>query len=407
MSLFPKLLVALFVTGAFSAAAVAEDWPCWRGPTANGLSTGNPPVDWDEEKNVGWKVPIPGVGHSSPIVSGDRIFVTSCIAENEQRILMCLDRKSGRVVWQKVVAVCPLETMHRDNTPASSTPVTDGEQVFVTFAVEDKIQVVAYTFDGEKSWEVFPGTFESRHGYCTSLILDGDRLFVSGLQDGPDAFVAALDKTTGTTLWKTARRDKVRSFSSPLLCKVGAQEALLLSGANQTVAYDRTDGRVLWQIDGPAEKTVSSVVVCPHTNFAFVCGGRDKQFMAVSLDTGESETPRIAWSSSRGIPYMTSPLTDGSLLHILSDEGVYRCYDCQTGKVLNALRPVGPVRASMVATKDHIFVTEKCGKTTVIKNNANWEVVSENDIGEEVLASAAIAGNEFIIRSTQHLFLIR
>lgn len=402
-----KFLLTLVIVTLLSGAAVAQDWPCWRGPSANGLSTGNPPIHWDDEKNVAWKTPIPGVGHSSPIVSGSRIFVTSCIAESEQRVLLCVDRQSGSVLWKKTVAVCPLETMHRDNTPASSTPVTDGETVFVTFAVDDKIQVAAYTCDGEKSWEVFPGRFESRHGYCTSLILDGDRLFVSGLQDGPDAFVAALDKSTGETLWKTPRRDKVRSFSSPLLCKVGERDALLLSGANQTVAYGRSDGRILWQIDGPAEKTVSSVVVCPETNLAFVCGGRDKQFMAVSLDAGESEKPSIAWSSARGIPYMTSPLTDGSLLHILSDEGVYRCYDCQTGKVLNALRPVGPIRASMVATTDHIFVTEKNGKTTVIENNSDWKVVAENEIGEQVLASAAIAGNDFIIRSTAHLFLIR
>ena len=385
-----------------------ENWPGWRGTHQDGKSgDATPPLSWDAETNVLWKTPVPGVGHSSPIVWEDLIFVTTCVESDQSRRLFCIDRETGSVKWQQVVATCPIEKMHRDNTPASATPTTDGKHVFVTFAVHGKIQVAAYDFSGSKIWEVYPGTFESRHGYCTSLVLSENRLFVSGLQDGPDAFVAALDKHTGETMWKVPRRDQIRSFSSPLLCKIGETPALLLSGANQTVAYEQESGNVLWQTEGPASKTVSSIVICPENKLAFVCGGRDNGFLAISLSASESPAPKIAWKASKGIPYMTSPFTDHGFLHILSDEGVYRCYENKTGKVVKELRPVGPVRASMVATDQYIYVTEKTGKTTVIENNSDWRVVSENDLAEEVMASAAIVGGDFILRTSNHLVLIR
>ncbi|MEM8736231.1 MAG: PQQ-binding-like beta-propeller repeat protein [Planctomycetota bacterium] len=392
-----------------SSCLHAENWPCWRGPTHDGISTEQGvPLRWSPTENVLWKTPIVGIGHSSPVVWEDHLFVTSCITEELSRVLYCVERETGEIRWQRVVAKCPIEKMHRDNTPASATPATDGQHVFVAFQVNDEIQVTAYDFDGNLAWQVAPGSFESRHGFCTSLVLDEEKLFVSGLQDGPDAFVAALNKGSGETIWKVEREEKVRSFSSPFLCTVGETPALLLSGANQTIAYDRESGATLRMVPGPAAKTVSSIVRCPESNLAFVCGGRDNHFFALSLDSETvSSAGDYVWTSSKGIPYMTSPLVYNGNVHVLSDEGIYRCYRAVDGEVLKEKRPVGAVRASMVATEDHIFVTEKSGKTTVITNDSNWNVVAENELDEGVLASAAISNGDLIFRTTNHLVLIR
>ena len=404
-----RLLALCFAV--LGTVARAENWPTWRGPNHNGISSeSNVPLTWSPKKNILWKTMIPGVGHSSPIVWEDKLFVTTCVVEDLSRRLLCIDRETGDIQWSKTVATSPIEQMHRDNTPASATPVTNGEHVFVTFQVDGQIQVSAYTFDGQHSWTTFPGDFQSRHGFCTSLVLENEKMFVSGLQDGPTAFVSALDPLTGETIWRTPRRDHVRSFSSPLPCTVDGQRAILLSGANQTVAYEQSTGKILWEAEGPAEKTVSSIVTCPDAKLAFVCGGRDDGFLALPIGGQHSlgtPGPKSAWSLKRGLPYMTSPLASNGNLHIFSDDGIYRCYDSKNGKVLNELRPLGPVRASMVATSDHIYITEKSGKTTVIKNDSSWTVEAENEIGEEVFASAAISNGDFILRSENHLVLIR
>ncbi len=388
----------------------ADNWPGWRGPNQNGISSeSDVPLEWSESKNVRWKISIPGVGHSSPIVWNDAIFVTTAMVEQQTRHLLKIDRETGEILWNRLIATAPIEVMHRDNTPASATPITDGQHVFVAFSVEDKILVASLDFAGQFVWQTNPGTFLSQHGFCTNLVLDGDRLLLSGLQDGEDAFVAALDKSTGKTLWKVPRPRKTRSFSTPCLCEIDDRPALLLSGGEQTIAYDRTNGETLFELEGPAEKTVSSIVCCPDSKLAFVCGGRDNKFYAIELShpSAAQPTKRIVWQSNKALPYMTSPLTDNGLLHVLSDEGVYRCYRAETGEVLKELRAVGPTRASMVSTPERIYIMAESGRTTVIANDASWNVLARNEIGEDVVASPAISNGDLFIRSKSSLLLIR
>ncbi len=391
----------------------AGNWPCWRGPSQDGtVSESNLPLQWNKEHNVHWKIAIPGIGYSSPIIWESTVFLTTCVLEDETRHLLKIDRESGAIDWDRVVAKSPIEPMHRDNTPASATPCTDGRLVYVTFIVHGQLWVAAYDFDGQQAWERSLGGFESAHGFSTSLILDENRLIVSGLQDGPDALVSALDKTTGETLWRVPRPRQIRSFSSPFLCRVADSSIVILSGAEQTIAYDSATGATLWTVSGPAEKTVSSLVYCAESKLAFAAGGRDNNLLAISLDEATQQlngqtAPQIAWRANQGIPYMTSPLVSQGRLHVLSDEGVYRCYDCKTGKVLKQLRAVGPVRSSMFATKDRIYITEQSGRTTVVANNEKWEVLAVNDLDEQVLASSAISNGDIVIRTTASLFLIR
>ncbi len=302
---------SVLVLCVIATSVEAENWPGWRGPQQNGVSSEvTIPLKWSQTENVHWKIPLPGDGHSSPIVWDKSIFVTTAVAEDMSRRLIRVDRETGKIVWNQVVATGPAETMHRDNTSASTTPVTDGKLVYVSFCVDDKLIVAAYAFDGQAVWQCIPGTFASEHGYCTGLVLDEQRLILSGLQHGEDAFVAALDKSTGRTLWKVKREHNVRSFFAPFLCDIDQQPAILLSGAEQTVAYNRISGSILFKVEGPASKTVSSIVACPDSQLAFVCGGRDKQFFAIKLRSDDAETnssatsseTRIAWRAAKAVP---------------------------------------------------------------------------------------------------------
>lgn len=369
------------------------------------------PLNWNKDHNIHWKIGIPGVGYSSPIIWDNSIFLTTCVLEDETRHLLKIDRETGKIVWNRVVATSPIEKMHRDNTAASATPCTDGRLVYVTFIVQGQLRVAAYDFEGQQTWERSLGGFESVHGFSTSLVLDENRLIISGLQDGPDAFVAALDKTSGETIWRVPRPRQIRSFSSPFLCRIAGKSLIILSGAEQTIAYESATGTTVWAVAGPAEKTVSSLVYCPEAKLAFAAGGRDNALLAVSLDPerapGSNSEPQIVWRVNQGIPYMTSPLVSHGKLHVLSDEGIYRCYDSKTGKVLKLLRAVGQVRSSMVATEDRIYVTEQSGRTTVVANNEEWDVLAVNDLDEDVLASIAISNGDIVIRTVENLFLIR
>lgn len=402
----------------FSALAIAlpgdlqaDNWPCWRGPNYDGLSPEeNIPVRWSHSENVHWRIAIDGVGHSSPIVWENSIFLTSCNETNQSRHLCRVDRETGQIVWNRQLAHSPIEQMHRDNSAASATPVTDGKNVYVVFVVDDSLEVQAVDFDGHVVWSKRIGSFSASHGFCTSLVLAADSIYLSGLQDGNDAFVARLQKDTGEVEWKVPRSKAIRSYSTPYLCNVRGTPAVLLSGAEQTIAYDRASGKTIWAIDGPGSKTVSSIVVSLENDIAYVCGGRDNQFFAIDLQNvnrASQDSPQIVWSASKGIPYMTSPLLTGQWLHILSDEGIYSRYDAKTGQLHSQRRAVGAVKASMVASPKHIYITQSNGRTTVIDNQLNWQVVSENDIGETVVASPAISDGDFIIRSEQHLYLIR
>lgn len=405
------LVMSLMLVSSAPQQLRAENWPGWRGPTRDGHTTERSlPVRWSETENVLWKVPIAGSGHSSPIVWGEAVFITTCYTDTQSRRLLKFDRDTGKLLWDREIAVSPIEEMHRDNSPASATPVTDGKLVYVVFCVNAGLEVSAIDFAGEKVWTKRVGAFEASHGFCSNLVLDGDRIFLSGLQDGPDAFVAALDKHSGEVVWKVPRTKQVRSYSTPLLCSIHNRPALLLSGAEQTVAYERSTGQTIWEIDGPGSKTVSSIVACEQCDLAFVCGGRDNQFFAIGMNSHQSTAPSpptIAWKAIKGIPYMTSPLLSKGRLHILSDEGIYRCYDPASGRVLKELRAVGSLQSSMIASEDYIYITETSGRTTVIKNDENWTVVAKNDLNERIVSSLAASQGSLFIRTGESLIALR
>ena len=206
-----RIAFTLLLAALAALPALAENWPGFRGPRGDGSSTEKAlPLRWSAADNIAWKVSIPGRGHASPIVWGDRIFVVSAVPETEERVLLCLDRRTGKTLWQRAVLKAPLEELHRLNSHASSTPLTDGERVYVSFLDRDRMFIAAYDFAGKQLWAVHPGPFASKHGYCSSPILYKDRVIVNGDHDG-EGFLVALDRRTGKTVWKTARPNNPRS----------------------------------------------------------------------------------------------------------------------------------------------------------------------------------------------------
>jgi outer membrane protein assembly factor BamB len=274
----------------------------------------------------------------------------------------------------------------------------------VAFCNHDRLHVAALSFDdGHLVWEQAPGGFVSRHGFHTCPVLSKGRLFLSGQQDSDDAFVAMLDARTGRLAWKVPRGKAGRSFSTPFLFSAGGDEQLVLSGTEETIGYRTGDGSMLWRVDGPAEKTVSSLVV--GRDLIFVAGGRDKRLFALRpADAGGGA--EIVWQASKGIPYVSSPVLADGILHIVSDDGIYSRYRPEDGTLLLQKRLGDRTSSSLVAAAGRVYLTDETGRTTVVTSGARFEVLATNELSEGVRASLAVSNGELFIRGNRHLFCI-
>jgi outer membrane protein assembly factor BamB len=398
--------VALMVLICATSAVWAEDWPRWRGPRGDGTSQEtNLPVRWSATDNIKWKTPIPGTGHSSPIVWGDRIFLTSCHEKEMQRLLLCLDRRDGRILWERVVLTAPLEKKHKLNSYASSTPATDGERVYVSFLGGARMQVAAYDFEGKKLWQQSPGEFHSQHGFCSPPVLYKDKVILNGDQDHPDAFLVALDKATGSERWR-APRPGIRSYCPPLIVEAAGRTQLVLSGANSVASYDPDSGRQLWVIDGPTEQFVASFVYADGLLF-MTSGYPDFHMLAIRPDgTGNVTDTHVAWRHTRGAGYVPSPVAWGHYFFNVKDDGLASCLETRTGA-----RPwterLGPHHsASPVAADGHLYFTDDEGVTYVLKAGPVFEAVARNRLGEHCYASPAVSRGNIFIRTSGHLWCI-
>jgi outer membrane protein assembly factor BamB len=399
---------------ALVRSALAEDWPAWRGPRGDGTSLEtHVPIKWSRTDNIAWKTPLPGIGHSSPIVHGDRVFVTSCLIKERQRVLLCLDRKTGSILWQKVVLTAPLELKHSLNSYASSTPATDGKRVWVTFLDMPKIIVVCYDYQGKELWRVSPGTFSSVHGYCSSPILYKDLLILNADQDAPktsQAYLVALDQNTGDERWRTDRPNRIRSYCAPLIVKAADRMQMVLSGCNCVASYDPDSGKQIWIIDGPTEQYVASPVYTEGLLF-MTCGFPDYHNMAIKPDgEGNVTHTHVLWHKKKvkreEAAYVPSPLALGKYFYVFSDWGWVSCFEAHTGKREYFEQLGDKHSASPVAANGHLYCTADDGVTYVLKAGPMFEEVARNDLGEQCRASPAIAHGQIFLRTVDNLYCI-
>jgi outer membrane protein assembly factor BamB len=410
-------LTALWLVIVLTASlARAEDWPGWRGPRGDGSSSErNVPATWDGTKgeNIVWKAELLGSGHASPVVWGDRIFVASCLESENDRLLICLDRRSGKTLWQRSVMQSPLEKKHQLNSYASSTPATDGSQVYVSFLEGSKageaqgarMTVAAYDYDGNRKWLVHPGTFSSMHGYCSCPVLFEDKVIVNGDHDG-DAYLVALDRATGETVWKVPRENKTRSYSTPIIRQIGGRLQMILSGSKCVASYDPHDGSRYWVMDGPTEQFVASMV--DNGELVFLTAGfPDHHILAIRPDgEGRVNDTHIVWRTTKNCSYVPSPVVAGDYLLVVSDEGIASCFLAKSGERVWYKR-LGPhFSASLVTAGGLVYFLSDEGVTTVVKPADSYQEVAKNPLGEECYASPAISEGQIYLRGVRHLYAI-
>jgi outer membrane protein assembly factor BamB len=397
-------------------SARAEEWPAWRGPRLDGTSLDrNIPTKWSETENVVWKTPIPGKGHSSPIVWGDRIFVTTCLEEDGKRELLCLDRSSGKVLWEKEVLTAKLEMKHKLNSFASSTPVTDGKHVWASFLAYPDMVVACYDFAGNKLWQKSPGKLLSRHGFCSSPILHKDKVILNGDQDA-EAYIVALDKETGKELYRIDRPNRTRSYCTPILIESAGKPGItqmVLSGSKTVTSYDADTGKLLWIIDGPTEQYVASLVWMDQT-LCLTTGFPEFHLMGINPD-GEgniTKTPFIRWhiphadNGPKGASYVPSPIAANSHFYVVSDLGYLSCMETRSGKRIWMERLGRHHSASPVSANDYLYFPDDDGTTWVLKASAKFEVVQKNKLNDELYASPAIAHGQLFLRGLHNLYCI-
>jgi len=388
----------------------AADWPGWRGPKGDGSSSEtNFPTTWTATDNVKWKTEIPGSGHSSPVVSRGKVFVTACKEDAAERVLYCLDQKSGQIVWSEVAFKAKLEKKHKLNSFASATPAADGERVYVTFHDQPKLRVLCYDFKGKLIWEKSPGEFHSVHGFCSSPVLYKDLVIVNADQDatGPlRAYIVAYDKKTGEEKYRIDRPNRLRSYCPPVFIDVEGKTQMVLTGSKCVTSYDPDTGKQNWIVNGPTEQFVSSIVY-QHGIVFLTAGFPDRWVMAIDpRGTGNITKTNILWSKDKNGGYVPSPVAAAGKFFVVTDEGMGSCWDEKTGERLWFERLGKHHSGSGVVAGGHVYFTDDDGMTFVLKASETFEVVAKNPIGERCYSSPALADGNIFLRGEKHLFCI-
>jgi outer membrane protein assembly factor BamB len=391
----------------FASWATAEDWPGWRGLRSDGTVTDKGfALSWGPTQNVKWKTELPGTGHSSPIVSHGKVFVAGCREGEKERVLYCVDRESGKIVWEKYVVHSDLEKKHNENSWASSTPAADGERVYITFYDAPRMRVYCFDYSGKQLWEKNPGEFHSVHGFCSPPMLYKDLVIINGDQDAK-AFIVALDKKTGEEKWRADRPNKLRSYCPPVVIDAAGKKQLVLTGSKCVASYDPDTGKQNWIIDGPTEQFVSSMVL--HDGVLLLTAGfPDHWVMAIDPSgSGNVTKTHILWSHKNEGGYVPSPVAHDGKLFLVDDRGVASCWDVKTGKQYWKERLSGKGHhASAVAADGRVYFISDEGVTFVLKATGEYEELAKNLLGERVFASPAFSDGEIFIRGASHLWCI-
>ncbi|MCX5683664.1 MAG: PQQ-binding-like beta-propeller repeat protein [Planctomycetota bacterium] len=397
---------AVLLAALASATASAEEWPSWRGPRGDGTSLETAvPLAWSATENILWKTPIPGQGHSSPVVWGDHVYVTTCQEEKQTRELLCLDAASGKVLWQKVVLTAPLERKNNLNSYASGTPATDGRRIWVTFVDKPKIWVVCYDADGKELWRQSPGEFYSVHGYCTSLLLYKDMVILNADQDAV-AYIVALDQATGAERWRIDRPNRTRSYVPPVVFDAAGKKQMVLAGSKCVASYDPDTGKQYWIIDGPTEQFVASAVF--SDGMFFITGGFPTLHLIGVRPDGEGNVTKthVVWHNSdkKAASYVPSPIAAGKLFFVVSDAGLASCLEAQTGKYLWQ-QPLGRHHSSSpVSAAGRLYFLDDEGQMFVVKAADTYELLAKNALGEDCRGSPAISRGRLFIRGVENLY---
>jgi outer membrane protein assembly factor BamB len=410
-------------------SALAGDWPQWRGPTGDSVSTETGlPLRWSEKDNIAWTCRLPGEGNSTPAIWGDAVFLTS--QDGEDLLALRIDRRSGRVVWTRKVGTGVAnrqepgglkrrqQKFHKLHNLASPSPVTDGEVVIFHFGNGD---LVAYNFAGEQLWhhnlQQEQGTYSIWWGHANSPVLYKDLVISVCMQDsladlgGPTApsYLIAHDKRSGVVKWKTDRMTRAKaeecdSYTTPLLHKVGDRLELVVMGGNQLDAYDPATGKQLWALPGiVGGRTITGPTV--GEGLVYATQGMRGPLLAVR-PSGDKERPEIVWKQTKGTSDSSCPVVWKGLLFWIADNGIAHCCGARTGEIKWQERLPGDYKASPLAADGRIYFLNRAGTCTVVAASAEFHKLTVNEIQGETLASPAVSDGHFFLRAQSMLYCI-
>lgn len=440
---FPPLAgaILLLATAQASGADSPANWPQFRGSGALGVSDHpNLPDRWSTNENVAWKIKVPGRGWSSPIVWGERVFVTTVVSEGEMEpakkglyfggerkeipkaehrwLALCYDLKSGRELWrQEAHRGTPPNQLHVKNTYASATPVTDGERVYAYFG---NVGLFCYDLEGRKLWSTNWPAVKTRNGWgsAASPVIHNDRVFLVNDND-EKSFAVALDAKTGRQLWGV-ERDEKSNWSTPYVWQNEKRTELITTGSRRVRSYD-LDGKLLWELGG-----MSSIVIptpFAKSNLLYVCSGyvgdKTRPVFAIkpgasgdiSLKPGETNHEFIAWQQPTAGPYNPSPLLYGDYFYVLFDFGFLSCHDARTGRQVYDKQRIREGTTSFTASpwaaNGKIFALSEDGDTFVFQAGPEYRLLHTNALDEMCMATPAISGDRLLIRTLTKLYCLR
>ncbi len=437
------IVISIIMSGFLSAQEKPSDfdknWPHWRGPLANGVSpNGNPPSEWNEEKNVKWKIEIPGSGHETPVIWGDQIIILTAIeiegeekpkeqAEQPQQgrrnwmsakktknvhkfVVLSVNRQDGKIQWQKTVKEeVPQESTHDYGSWASNSPVTDGKHIYAYFGSRG---IFCLDMKGNLKWQRDFGQMEKRmsFGEGSSPVLYENKIIILWDHEG-ESFLIALDKKDGKDVWKT-NRDEGTSWSTPFVVEVNGKPQVITSATKLIRSYDIASGELIWECSG----MTNNVIPMPVTdgNILFLMSGfRGNALLAIDLSKAKGDitgSDAIIWEYNKDTPYTPSPiLLDNMLYFLRSNNGSLSCLDKNDGRVYYSkqkLEETGSIFTSPVATRDRIFVLGGTGLTYVVKHGSEFEILSKNKLDDKFHASPAIIGDNIYLRGFKYLYCI-
>jgi outer membrane protein assembly factor BamB len=402
--------VGLCVLAAFAATGAITDWPQWRGPQANGVADGrNLPIRWSRTENVRWSATLPGWGTSSPVVYGDRLFLTSQAEKNGRKslLILCFRRQTGEELWRREFSYVTDQRTHEKSNLAVNTPAVTSDAVYVAFG---NSEIARYSHDGERIWvtrymEIF-GDPAMAWGYGVSpIVLDDVVLLPWDHHKGP-CYLIGLDKRTGRIVWKEERPIGT-AHATPLLVRHHGQSDILVSGKNRLTAFDSRTHRQLWQYGEGEGPFNGEIIVSPvyGDGMVFLQLWRQSQIHAIRL-MGNGEPPQPVWISEKPGPQESSPLYYRGLLYSLMDNGVLVCVDAKTGKDVYRKRLGGACNSSPVASDGRIYLSNNDGDTFVVKAGREFELLATNSLGERITASPAVSGSDLFYRTDSHVYCI-
>ena len=388
----------LFLAPSVSfAQQTSGDWPWWRGPNNNGIAEAGQdvPTSWSSTKNVIWKTPVFGRGHSSPTVVGDRIFLATADEQKQIQYVVAFQRDTGKELWRKEISKGGFPRTHPKNTHATCTVACDSQLLFVAFHHHAKVTLACLDINGKEQWKKDVGRFDPKvyeYGYAPSPLFYGKNVVLSGDYEG-GGFIAAYDRVSGNQAWKVAR-PKQLSFSSPIVAKVADKDQLLISGCNLVAAYDPANGEKLWSTLGTTMATCGTMVW--QDDLVFASGGYPKsETICVKADG----SGKVIWRNNQKC-YEQSMLAYDGYIYAVTDRGIAYCWRASDGKEMWKARMCqAPISASPILVGDNIFLSDESGTTYVFKATpAQFSKVGQNRLGTDAFATPTVCGNRIYLR---------